>query len=227
MNFTDTIIIGGGQAGLAASFHPTAHGHDHVVLERGRVGQRWRAGVWDALRMLSPNWINTLPGWGYHGADRERYASAAEFAANLAGYAASFDAPVIEGAGLQDLRLVRERFEVTTAVGSWCDHPPSPPFATMAVPNQVETLDLRRAGIRTVVWATGHRRAYPWLGTPVLDGRREIRQRHGLTPIPGMYVLGHRFQHYRSSNWVCGGGRDAAQVTDHPLSRRLRRSPHV
>ena len=414
MHLTDTIVIGGGQAGLAASYHLAAHDHHHVVLEWGRVGQRWRSGVWDSLRMLSPNWLNTLPGRGFHGADRDGYASAAEFAANLAGYAASFGAPVVEGAGVQDLRLVRERFEVTTPVGSWraanvliatgwCDlplvpdlardldarmhqvtpneyrnpasmpaggvlvvgasatgvqlahelsaagrsvtlavgrhrrlpriyrgrdifwwllrlglfdttietvrdsgrapfepsfqvagrpdrhtvdlaslqsdgvrlvgrvsaadgnrarlssdlpdlladadrrlhrllaavdahidaagdgrdHPPSPPSGRMAVPTKVETLDLRLAGIRTVVWATGHRRAYPWLDVPVLDERGEIRQRHGVTPIPGMSVLGHRFQHYRSSNWVCGVGRDAAHVTDHILARRQCRSPRV
>ena len=41
----------------------------------------------------------------------------------------------------------------------------------------------------------------------------EIRQRHGITPVPGLFVLGYRFQSYRSSNWVCGVGRDAAAIT--------------
>jgi putative flavoprotein involved in K+ transport len=45
---TDTVIIGAGQAGLAASRILTAHGHDHVVLERGRIGQRWRNDSWDS-----------------------------------------------------------------------------------------------------------------------------------------------------------------------------------
>jgi putative flavoprotein involved in K+ transport len=81
------------------------------------------------------------------------------------------------------------------------------------VPEPSPTLDLRRAGIQTVLWATGHRRAYPWLRLPVLDERGEIRQRHGITPVPGLFVLGYRFQSYRSSNWVCGVGRDAAAIT--------------
>jgi putative flavoprotein involved in K+ transport len=76
-------------------------------------------------------------------------------------------------------------------------------------------LDLRSAGIRTVVWATGHRRAYPWLRLPVLDTRGEIRQRRGRTPVAGLFVLGQRFQHRRDSNFIGGVGRDAAVVADH------------
>ena len=54
MTRTDTIIIGGGQAGLAMSRRLTARGIDHVVLERGRVGERWRSERWDSLRLLPP-----------------------------------------------------------------------------------------------------------------------------------------------------------------------------
>ena len=84
----------------------------------------------------------------------------------------------------------------------------------------VEDLDLRAAGIRTVVWATGYRRYYPWLRLPVLGPSGEIRQRRGCTPVPGLYVLGQRFQHYRSSNFIGGVGRDAAFVADHIADRR-------
>ena len=58
---TDTIVIGGGQAGLAVSRHLTIAGRDHVVLERGRVAESWRS-RWDSLRLLTPNWMNHLPG---------------------------------------------------------------------------------------------------------------------------------------------------------------------
>jgi putative flavoprotein involved in K+ transport len=53
----------------------------------------------------------------------------------------------------------------------------------------------------------------------VLDSSGEIRQRRGRTPIPGLYVLGQRFQHYRSSNFIGGVGRDAASVADHIAGR--------
>ena len=49
----DTIVIGGGQAGLAISRVLKQHGRDHVVLERRRVGERWRTERWDSLRFSS------------------------------------------------------------------------------------------------------------------------------------------------------------------------------
>ena len=61
MSSIDTVIIGAGQAGLALSRLLTEAGHDHVVLERGRVGERWRSERWDSLALLTPNWANRLP----------------------------------------------------------------------------------------------------------------------------------------------------------------------
>jgi putative flavoprotein involved in K+ transport len=87
----------------------------------------------------------------------------------------------------------------------------------------VSALDLRAAGIRTVVWATGHRREYPWLQVPVLDAAGEIRQHEGVTPVPGLYVLGQRFQHRRASNFIGGVGVDATFVAAHVANRIDRR----
>jgi putative flavoprotein involved in K+ transport len=78
----------------------------------------------------------------------------------------------------------------------------------------VPDLDLRTAGISSVVWATGYRRSYPWLQLPVLDQDGEIGQHRGRTQVPGLYVLGQRFQHHRSSNFIGGVGRDAAFVVE-------------
>jgi putative flavoprotein involved in K+ transport len=79
-------------------------------------------------------------------------------------------------------------------------------------------LDLRAEGITNVIWATGHRRSYGWLQVPVLDSAGEIRQRRGVTTVPGLYVLGLRFQHFRNSNFIDGVGRDAWFVADHVTS---------
>ncbi len=67
MRRTDTLVIGGGQAGLAVSWHLGRRGVDHQVLERGAVAQSWAAERWDSLRMITPNWMSELPGWSYRG----------------------------------------------------------------------------------------------------------------------------------------------------------------
>ena len=56
------MIIGGGHAGLAMSCRLTERSIDHVVIERGEVGNSWRTERWDSLRLLTPNWMNRLPG---------------------------------------------------------------------------------------------------------------------------------------------------------------------
>jgi putative flavoprotein involved in K+ transport len=71
------------------------------------------------------------------------------------------------------------------------------------------SLDLKAEGIATVIWATGYRRAYPWLHVPVLDARGEIEHMEGATPAYGLYVLGLRFQRRRNSNFIDGVGADA------------------
>ena len=95
MSTVDTVIIGAGQAGLALSRLLTEAGHDHVVLERGRVGERWRSERWDSLALLTPNWANRLP-YDDEPDDPDAYTSRAEFVATLQRYARSFGAPVHE-----------------------------------------------------------------------------------------------------------------------------------
>ena len=94
------------------------------------------------------------------------------------------------------------------------ERPPS-----IAVDQQLDELDLEDRGITAVLWATGYRRAYPWLHVPVLDASGEIRQRRGRTVVPGLYVLGQRFQHHRNSNFIDGVGRDAITVADDLVRR--------
>ena len=84
--------------------------------------------------------------------------------------------------------------------------------APAALPEGPEALDLQAAGIRTVVWATGFSRRYPWLHLPVLDRFGEIMNRGGVTPVPGFYVLGLPFMRRRSSAFIYGAGRDAEEI---------------
>jgi putative flavoprotein involved in K+ transport len=402
----DTIVIGAGQAGLAASRCLTDRGVDHVLLERGRVAERWRSERWDSLRLLTPNWMSRLPGWSYTGPDIHGYMTAAEVATFFHAYADATSAPVIEDTAVVHLTARDDGFDITTTsdrwrganvviATGWCDQPAVPamasqldstiaqvapsayrnpgslpdggvlvvgasatgvqladelaragravvvavgshtrlprryrgmdifwwlerigsldrtidelpdpniarhepslqlvgrpdqhnldlttlqelgveltgrltdvdghharfapdladtvaradlrlhrvldeidahidstgltaevldpePLSPLAFGEPPERLDLAARGITSVIWATGHRRSYPWLQIPALDEQGEIRQHRGVTPIPGLYVLGQRFQHARRSNFIDGVGRDAAFVADHLVGR--------
>src|SRR5439155_22844784 len=97
--------------------------------------------------------------------------------------------------------------------------PPDPP-PVIAVPRTPSTVDLRRAGVTGVVWATGYRPWYPWLHVPVLDVDGRIRHRRGVTGMPGLYAIGLRFQHRRSSTFVDGARHDAAYLANHITANR-------
>jgi len=136
----DTVVIGAGQAGLAVSHELTLRGVEHVVLERHEAGARWRRATWDSLRLLTPNWMNVLPGAGPTGRDPDGFTTATAFADHLDRYAASFGAPVETGAAVEVLRRRGEAFEIVTAGGAWragnvvvatgwCDQPVVPTFA--------------------------------------------------------------------------------------------------
>ncbi|MDT0353699.1 NAD(P)-binding domain-containing protein [Pseudonocardia charpentierae] len=92
----DTVIIGGGQAGLAMSSVLRRHGLEHVVLERRRIGERWRTERWDSLRFQFPNWTVQLPERRYAGDDPDGFAHYGEILRFLEDYAASTRAPVRE-----------------------------------------------------------------------------------------------------------------------------------
>jgi putative flavoprotein involved in K+ transport len=395
MPSADTIIVGAGQAGLALSRHLTRAGADHVVFERGRVGERWHSERWPSLHLLTPNWLNRLPGAPVPD-DPDGFQAAIAFAAGLDGYARSFGAPVREhtpvarvaaagrgyvahaggrawlarsvvvatgdcqlpavppiaaaapraiaqlhavdyrdpamlapgavlvvGAGASGQQiadeLVRAGRRVVLAVGSHarmlrryrgCDtftwlhrlgkldepveavadpaaararHSPaltgarggeeldlgvlaergveiagrltgfaagharfaddlpttvaraegglrrllvavdahlgSPGDHPAAVDLGPGPRELALDGFGTILWATGYRRAYPWLQVPVLDGAGEIVHDRGATPSPGLYVLGLRFQRRRSSHLIGGVGDDARALADHLIAR--------
>jgi putative flavoprotein involved in K+ transport len=411
MRRTDVVVVGGGQAGLAASRCLQARGVDHVVLERGRVAERWRSERWDSLRLLTPRWQARLPGFSYRGPDPDGFMSRREVIGYLEEYARSFAAPVEEGVAVLAVERDGEGYRVTADRGEWrsesvivatghCDRPhvpalaaelpsdvvqlvptryrnpdllptggvlvvgasatgiqladeiqrsgrpvtiavgrhvrlprryrgrdvmawldatgfldegpeavadleaarrqpslqlvgrpdhgtldlgvllragvrlvgrvtaiegacvrfaddlaetvaaaerrlarvlgridahvtstgqtrsvpPAEPLRPIAPPAAPTAVDLRAEGIRTVIWATGYRRSYPWLRVPVLDERGEIRHVGGITSEPGLYVLGLQFLRRRNSSFLDGVGEDAAVIADHLAGRLERRA---
>jgi putative flavoprotein involved in K+ transport len=98
--------------------------------------------------------------------------------------------------------------------GHGLDAPAADPAARIPIlaTSDPLTLDLQREGIRSVVWATGYARRYPWLQAPVLDARGEIVHRGGVTASPGLYVLGLTFLRRRRSSFINGCGLDAEEL---------------
>jgi putative flavoprotein involved in K+ transport len=89
-------IVGAGQAGLATSWFLTQAGADHVVLDRGRVGETWRSRRWDSFCLVTPNWGVKLPGASYAGPEPDGFMSRAELVGFFESWAASFRPPLQE-----------------------------------------------------------------------------------------------------------------------------------
>ena len=119
MHAVETLVVGAGQAGLAASRCLTELGADHVVVERGRVAERWRTARWDSLRLLTPNWMSRLPFWGYTGTDPDGYMPAPELVRYLEGYAGSFAAPVHENTTVETVEAHADGLRVVTGQRTW------------------------------------------------------------------------------------------------------------
>ncbi|HEX7154226.1 MAG TPA: NAD(P)-binding domain-containing protein [Thermoanaerobaculia bacterium] len=113
-----TVIIGAGQAGLALSRCLTERGVEHVLLERGRVAQRWSE-RWDSLRLLTPNWMTRLPRWSYRGPQPNGFLRRNDVVRFLRDYAVSFDAPVEEDTTVLSVRTVNGKWHVATTRGNW------------------------------------------------------------------------------------------------------------
>ncbi len=95
----ETVIIGGGQAGLAAGYHLQKRGRSFVILDAGeRVGDSWRK-RWPSLRLYSPARVDGLPGMRFP-APAQSFPTAGEMANYLEAYAERFDLPVRTGIGV-------------------------------------------------------------------------------------------------------------------------------
>jgi putative flavoprotein involved in K+ transport len=115
----------------------------------------------------------------------------------------------------QRLRRVLRDIDEYAAGGAGRAAPPAAPPPVIAVPATPSRVDLRRAGIAAIVWATGYRPAYPWLAVPALDHDGRLRHRRGVTDVPGLYAIGLRFQSRRNSTFIDGSRHDAAYLADH------------
>src|SRR5499427_9814172 len=119
MHRVETLVVGAGQAGLAVSHCLAEQGADHVVVEQGRIAERWRTARWESLRLITPNWMSWLPGWSYSGTDPDGYMAAPELVSYLEDYAGSFAAPVHENTTVELVEAAGSGLRVITDRGTW------------------------------------------------------------------------------------------------------------
>ena len=142
----NTLIVGGGQAGLAMSEHLSNNGIDHLVLERHRIAERWRSERWDSLVANGPAWHDRFPSLEFHGFDDGDFIPKENVADYFVRYAEHINAPIRCGV---DVLSVKKRsghagFVVQTSEGMLeADHvvAATGPFQTPVMPSLIPETD--------------------------------------------------------------------------------------
>jgi putative flavoprotein involved in K+ transport len=112
----DTVVIGGGQAGLATGYHLKRRGVTFVILdEQANVGDAWRT-RWDSLRLFTPAWLDGLPGMPFP-ARRWDFPTKDEMADYLVSYVERFELPIRTGVTVERLERHDGSFLLTTNLG--------------------------------------------------------------------------------------------------------------
>ena len=116
---TDTLVIGGGQAGLAMSEHLSHCGVPHLVLERHRIAERWRTGRWDSLVANGPAWHDRFPTLEFSGTNPDGFPGKERVASYFEEYAKLINAPVRCGVEVTEVRrnAGRPGFTAQTSAG--------------------------------------------------------------------------------------------------------------
>jgi putative flavoprotein involved in K+ transport len=99
----ETLIIGGGQAGLVMSEQLTRRGLPHLILERHRIAERWRSERWDGLHANGPAWHDRLSLFPIAGVDPDGFATRDQMVDYFVSYAERIRAPVRCGVEVTEL----------------------------------------------------------------------------------------------------------------------------
>jgi len=108
----DVIIVGAGYSGLCASYHLKKYGLNHVIFERGKIGESWRSQRWDSFHFNSTNKLNILPGEKEPG-DPDRFGMVPQFVSSLEQYVAKHQLPVAENSKVICIEKAGGFFQVT------------------------------------------------------------------------------------------------------------------
>ena len=115
----DTLIVGGGQAGLAMSEHLSNNGVAHLILERKRIVERWRTSRWDSLVAKGPAWHDRFPTMKFSDVLPDAFAHKDSVVSYFENFAKKIKAPIRCNVDVKEvLRLPnRAGFNVATSEG--------------------------------------------------------------------------------------------------------------
>lgn len=117
MEHVHTLVIGGGQAGIAMSAHLQKHGMAHVVLERARIAERWRTERWDSLVANGPAWHDRFPEADFDDVAPDAFPTKDRVAAYFQAFAETRALPVRTGVTVTRLWRVADGFRASTSEG--------------------------------------------------------------------------------------------------------------
>ena len=117
----EALVVGGGQAGVAMSEHLTRCGISHLVLERGRIAERWRSERWDSLVANGPAWHDRFPGMEFPNAHPDAFVGKEAVAEYFEIYAKKIAAPIRCGVTVTKASRLEGRagFAVETSAGAF------------------------------------------------------------------------------------------------------------
>lgn len=113
----DTVIVGGGQAGLSISYHLKQLGREHVVFEQAhQVAEVWR-NRWDSFTLITPSWMVRLPGAEYKGDHPDGFMARDDVVAYLEEYVEQFEPPIRYGHHVNSIEPIEVGYLVRTDKG--------------------------------------------------------------------------------------------------------------
>jgi putative flavoprotein involved in K+ transport len=123
MTTLDTVIVGAGQAGLGVSYFLQRDGRNHIVFERGRIGESWLSQRWDSFQLNTPSFMNVLPGLPYEGPAPDGFWRHDELVGYFQRYVDHFRLPVRAGVSVVSVERAEneEHFIVKTRTNDQAD----------------------------------------------------------------------------------------------------------